>query len=170
MELVTEIDVDATPERVWAVLTDFDRYDEWNPFMRVVGRANEGARLDVELRPPGGRAVRFRPTVTHAERGRELRWLGHLYVVGLYDGEHRFTLEPLDGGRTRFVHAESFGGVLAGIVNRVVGESTERGFRAMNEALKARVESLHPDDAVATGRFEGAAGTDSETGTGAPAA
>lgn len=143
MELSTSVYVDASPETVWRVLTDFDDYREWNPFMRVVGRANEGAHLDVEIRPPRRRTMRFRPTVTHAEYGRELRWTGHLLTPGLYDGEHRFVVEP-DGEGTRFVQSERFGGVLASVVNRWMGmgESVETGFDAMNRALKARAETV----------------------------
>lgn len=138
--LTTSIDIEASPDAVWDVLTDFRRYPEWNPFMRVVGRANEGARLVVDLTPPGTRRFRFRPTVTRVDPGHELRWLGHLFVSGLYDGEHRFTLDATDEG-TRLTHAESFDGILVGLVNRVVGSATEAGFHEMNAALKERVES-----------------------------
>jgi hypothetical protein len=147
-ELSTSIDIEAPPETVWAVLTDFDRYPEWNPFMRVVGRPNDGARLVVDVTPPGQRGFRFRPTVTRVERGHELRWVGRLFVPGLYDGEHRFTLEATDDGRTRLTHAESFGGVFVRVVNRVVGAATERGFHEMNAALKARAESLTETERV----------------------
>lgn len=141
-ELTTSIDIDAPPETVWTVLTDFTQYPAWNPFVRVVGRPNEGARLVVDLTPPGERGFRFRPTVTRVDRPRELRWLGHLLVPGLYDGEHRFVLDATADGGTRLTHAESFGGVLAGVVNRFVGAATEQGFHEMNAALKARAESV----------------------------
>ncbi|KAB1197544.1 MULTISPECIES: SRPBCC domain-containing protein [Haloferax] len=142
-ELTTSIEIDAPPERVWDVLVDFDHYDDWNPFMRIVGRANEGATLVVRLMPPGTRESVFEPDVTRCERYREFGWLGHLVVPGLFDGEHRFRLEPLDGGtRTRFEHRETFSGILAGITLRFIGDQTKAGFEAMNEALKGRVESL----------------------------
>jgi Polyketide cyclase / dehydrase and lipid transport len=32
-QLDSSIDIDAGPERVWEVLTDFGAYPEWNPFM-----------------------------------------------------------------------------------------------------------------------------------------
>jgi hypothetical protein len=141
MELSTHIEVDAPPEQVWAVLTDFDHYHEWNPFVRVAGRPTENARLYVELTPPGGRTTGFRPTVTRVEKGRELRWLGHLVTPGLFDGEHRFVLEPLDGGtRTSMTHAEAFSGVLSPLVWRLIRTETQAGFAAMNAALKHRVE------------------------------
>lgn len=145
-ELVTTIAIDAPPERVWEVLTDFGRYPTWNPFMRVAGRATEGARLAVELHPPEGRGASFRPTVTSADYGREFRWVGHLGVPGLFDGEHRFVLEPdADGEGTTLTHAETFRGVLSGLLYGMVGADTEAGFRQMNEALKARAETPPSD-------------------------
>ncbi|WP_410765962.1 SRPBCC family protein [Haloferax sp. DFSO60] len=140
-ELSTTIDIDAPPTDVWAVLLDFDHYPDWNPFMRIAGRANEGATLTVHMQPPGGRESVFTPDVVGCEPNRELRWLGHLFTPGIFDGEHRFHLEPLDGGeRTRFTHAERFTGLFAGLVLRFIGEQTRAGFIEMNEALKARVE------------------------------
>lgn len=140
-EILTDVEIDAPPTRVWTVLTDFEAYDEWNPFLRIVGRPNVGSRPQVRLTPPSGRGMTFRPEVTAAEPNREFRWVGHLYLSGLFDGEHRFVLEPLDGGeRTRFVHGETFSGVLAGPLLRVSGDDTRAGFEAMNEALKRRAE------------------------------
>ena len=142
-ELQTSIEIDAPPERVWDVLVDFDSYDEWNPFMRIAGRPNVGATLVVHLMPPGGRESVFEPDVIRCEKHHEFRWLGHLVVPGLFDGEHRFRLEPLDGGtRTRFEHAETFSGILAGPILWFIRDATEHGFESMNEALKIRVERL----------------------------
>ncbi len=31
--LHTEIDIEAPPETVWRILTDLERYGEWNPFV-----------------------------------------------------------------------------------------------------------------------------------------
>jgi hypothetical protein len=139
--LRTDITIDATPQRVWDVLTDFSAYPDWNPFIRrIAGAATEGTRLEVELHPPGGRGITIRPTVKAAKPERELRWLGHLGIPGLFDGEHAFRLEAIGDGRTRLVHEETFGGLLAPVVLNRVGEQTRQGFVAMNEALKTRAE------------------------------
>ena len=139
-ELSATIDIDASPDRVWSVLSDFGSYGEWNPFIRrIAGRPEEGARLDVRIEPPGGRAMTFKPTVLEAEPGRVLRWLGRLVAPGVFDGEHSFQLEPVGDSRTRFVQAERFTGVLVPLLGRAL-ERTERGFGEMNEALKRRAE------------------------------
>ena len=135
-----EIEIDAPPERVWAVVTDFDAYPEWNPFIRrISGELREGARLEVRIEPPGARAMTFKPTVRAVEANRELRWLGRLLLPGIFDGEHSLRIEPLDGGRSRFVQSERFTGFLVGLVKGTLAK-TEAGFEQMNTALKAHVE------------------------------
>ena len=96
-ELHREIDIEAPPAVVWAVLTDTLAYPEWNPFIpRLSGELRAGAKLEVRIEPPGGRAMTFKPTVLAVEPERELRWLGRLLVPGLFDGEHILHIEPLD--------------------------------------------------------------------------
>jgi hypothetical protein len=139
-ELRREIEIDAPPARVWEVITDFSAYAEWNPFIRrLSGELREGARLEVRIEPPGGRAMTFKPAVRAVEPNRELRWLGRLLVPGVFDGEHSLRIEPLDGGRSRFVQSERFSGVLVALVKGTMAK-TEAGFEQMNAALKARVE------------------------------
>jgi hypothetical protein len=139
-ELRREIEIDAPPERVWSVVTDFAAYPEWNPFIRrISGELREGASLDVRIEPPGARVTRFEPTVRAVEANRELRWLGRLLLPGVFDGEHSLRIEPLDDGRTRFVQSERFTGILVGLVKGTLAK-TEAGFEQMNTALKARVE------------------------------
>lgn len=141
-EIATEIEIDASPEAVWAVLTDFEAYSEWNPVLEIAGEATEGERLEVTTAYENTRPMTFRPTVLVVDEPTEFRWQGRLFVPKLYDGEHRFLLTPLDdGGRTRLTHAETFRGALVGFINRRIGDDVEAGFHQMNEALKHRVEN-----------------------------
>ena len=140
-QLHTEIEIEATPERVWEILTDFPAYPAWNPFIpHISGPGTVGSRLDVQLQPSGGRGMRLRPEVLAAAPPQELRWVGHTGVPGLFDGEHRFRIEPLAADRVRFVQEERFSGVLAPLVLRFIEHSTRQGFESMNLALKARAE------------------------------
>jgi hypothetical protein len=140
-ELTETIDINASPERVWAVLTAFDAYPEWNPFIRrISGTPTQGSKLEVRIEPPGGRGMTFKPTVLAAEPERELRWLGRVLLPGILDGEHSLRIEPVGEGHVRFVQSERFSGALAPLFGKTLGR-TKRGFAAMNEALKRRVVS-----------------------------
>ena len=136
----TQIAIAAPPERVWAILTDFPAHASWNPFITSIsGEPRQGGRLAIRVEPPGGRGMNFRPRLLAVEPGRELRWLGRLFVPGLFDGEHYFLLEPAAGG-TRLTHGEKFSGLLVAMMGRSGFDPIERGFEAMNQALKARAE------------------------------
>jgi len=140
-EIRTEIVIAATPQAVWGVLTDFDSYPAWNHFIQSAsGRVQERERLKVFLQPPGGRGITFRPRVLAAEPGRQLRWLGHLGIPGLFDGEHIFEIEPLNPGAVRLTQRERFAGLLLPLLWRGLDRDTRRGFESMNRALKERAE------------------------------
>ena len=137
--IATAIDVEAPALAVWRVLVDFPAYPEWNPFIRrIEGEPKVGTRLAVTIEPPGRKPMTFRPTVHAAEPGRELRWLGRVLLPGLFDGEHAFLIEER-AGRCRLRHEETFGGLLVPMFGAMLGD-TERGFAALNAALKRRVE------------------------------
>lgn len=139
-EIDTEIEINASPERVWAVLTDFAAYPEWNPLVTSArGELKEGARLVIVVRVPDGPTMTFKPRVLKVEPARELRWLGTLPLPGLFNGEHIFRVEPAGAGRSRFLHGEKFTGLLIPFMGGTL-KKTERGYVLMNEALKKRVE------------------------------
>ena len=73
-QLNAEIEVEASPDRVWEVLTDFAAYQQWNPFIvQATGQARPGGRLELRMRPSGGRTTTIRPEVLEADPGRKLR-------------------------------------------------------------------------------------------------
>jgi len=140
-EIRREIEIEAPPEVVWRVLTDFAAYGDWNPFIRgIEGEARPGGKLTVRIEPPDAKAMRFTPRVLAVEPNRELRWKGRLLVPGLFDGEHSLRIEPLEGRRSRFVHSERFTGLLVPLLGSALGK-TAAGFEQMNAALKTRAEA-----------------------------
>jgi hypothetical protein len=153
-QLRTQIEIEATPERVWGVLTDFAAFGEWNPFMtRVDGDVRRGERLTIRMQPDGGRAMTFRPTVLEAEPNEHLRWVGRVLVRGVFDGEHSFTIERLGAGRVRLIQQEEFRGILVPFMARSLDRNTLPAFERMNQALKRRAEERQaPEDSGAARR------------------
>ena len=141
-ELNTEIEINAPADQVWKILTDLKQFTAWNPFItQAEGEIREGARLRVRIEPPGGTPMTFRPTVIRASPGRELRWLGRLFLPGIFDGEHSFEMSPLGEGRTRFVQREECRGLLVPFLWNGLATNTRSGFEAMNVALKEQAEA-----------------------------
>ena len=140
-EIKTEILIQASPERVWAVLTDFDNYKKWNPFIpSITGDVAVGNTITVRLEPPEGRGMTIKPKVLVFENNRKLRWLGHMLVPGLFDGEHTFELIDHGNGTTTFSQTEKFTGIFVPLFRKMLDINTTDGFRLMNRNLKESAE------------------------------
>lgn len=141
--IVTSIDIRADREVVWAVLTNFCAYPEWNPFMRQIsGRAEPGGRLQVHMSLGHKNGFVFRPVIRRITPLSELSWLGHMGVPGVFDGEHDFKVEACGAGVTRFVQSERFSGLLATLWGWTFRARVVAAFERMNHALRDRAEAL----------------------------
>lgn len=135
-----EIAINASAENVWSVLTDLEKFPEWNPFItRASGELRQGGHLDIFMEPPGGKAMGFKTRLMTVEPNRELRWVGVFLHKILFTGQHYFMIEPQAEGQVTFVHGEHFGGIMVPLMGGMLRKA-EQGFYDMNEALKARVE------------------------------
>lgn len=139
-ELRSEVEIDAPPARVYAVLTDFARYHEWNPYLTSVrGELAVGRKLQLELSLPEGKTYELAPEVTQVIENTELRWRSQVWLPGLLLAEQFFQLRE-HAGKTRVMQGQDFSGFLL----RFSGNSltlAARGAVYMNQALKKRAES-----------------------------
>ena len=135
--IYTEIDIAATPDKVWAVLADNTRYPEWNPYhVSVKGNLAPGEKLKVVIHKPNGAVVKIKPHVMRMVPQRELTWGGG--IRGIFLGEHVFLLNEVEKGKTRVVQKEDFSGIVIPFASL---DAIEEGYHMMNKALKKRVES-----------------------------
>ncbi|WP_342328936.1 SRPBCC domain-containing protein [Pedobacter sp. FW305-3-2-15-E-R2A2] len=140
-EIKTEILINARPESVWAILTAFDQYPNWNPFIKSIsGDQAVGTQLVVRIEPPEATGMTFKPKVLAFEANKEFRWIGHLLFSGLFDGEHKFELIDHGNGTTTFIQSEKFKGILVSLFAKQLDNNTRRGFMEMNVKLKALAE------------------------------
>ena len=140
-EVRTEIEISASPERVWKILTAFDKYEQWNPFIhKIIGQPNEGSRIEIHIETSSGKKRKYAPTLTRVDEGRELRWRGKSSLPGFLNGEHIFTIEELQSQRVRFVQSEVFDGLLTSLFGKSLDTDVRLGLEEMNRALKERAE------------------------------
>lgn len=136
----TEITINASVETVWEALMNFDNYETWNPFITSIkGNSEVGETIEASIMN-GDKPMTFNPKVLVVSKCKEFRWKGKMFVKGLFDGEHYFKLEEFEG-KTKFTHGEIFTGLLSGMIYKMIGENTEKGFKAMNEGLKGLCEN-----------------------------
>jgi hypothetical protein len=136
-EIKTEILINATPEKVWAILTDFNNYPKWNPFIKLIkGEVKVGNKITARIEPPEAKGMTFNPKILTFETNKELSWLGHLLFAGLFDGEHKFELIDNKNGTTTFRQSEKFKGILVPLFKKQLDNNTKKGFEEMNKKLK----------------------------------
>jgi hypothetical protein len=140
-ELRTEIEIQATPDKVWQVLTNLDQYPEWNPFIHhAIGKAKLGEKVDITFRS-GSKEMTLHCIVVKVEPNKELCWKYHVVLPVLFSGEHSFIIEQVEGNKIRFTDREIFNGLLVSTQAKDIDTHSKEGFEAMDKALKARAET-----------------------------
>jgi len=140
LELRAEVEIAAAADWIWRVLTEIERYPEWNPMVvEAHGKLRLGAKIRVVQSYPGGRETRMRRKVVCLKPGRELRWAASLAPIGLLTAEQFFLLHETDSATTRVTVGENLRGLL---LRQDTARSLQaaRGFALFNQALKARAE------------------------------
>ncbi len=141
-DLATQIDIKAPPDEVWAVLTDFAAYPEWNPFLRELrGEAVEGCSLSLCIRSKRGDERQFWARILKFRAPAHLCWQAELIGGGLLRGECGFALQVCNGG-TRVDQVVRFSGPLAALVRGNMAQEVHASAEAMGQALRARVEEV----------------------------
>lgn len=140
-EIKTEITINASTDKVWKLLTEFDNYSIWNPFIKSInGDVKVGSKITVTIEPPGATGMTFKPIVMTYEPDNEFSWLGKLLFKGLFDGAHKFKIVDDKNGTTTFIQSETFTGILVPIFAKQLDNNTRKGFEEMNKKLKEMAE------------------------------
>ena len=130
--------IKATPETIWAILTDAAKYPEWDPGIdRIEGRIAPGEKLKAFTKSSPGRA--FPAKVTEFVPGQRMTWTGGM-PLGLFKGERTFTLTPQSNGSIEFTLREVFSGPLLPLIGRSIPDLTST-FEDFAAGLKGRAES-----------------------------
>ena len=136
-----EIEIDAPIETVWRVLTELDRYADWNPFSPAADSTLViGDPIRFRVRLFGDWTIPWTERVTR-NAPHTLGWelvLGHRRL--LY-AERTQVLEAVDAHRTHYRTVDRFSGLLAGLVLALFGGSMSRGFADCAQGLKKASEN-----------------------------
>ena len=135
------LEIDAPAEVVWAVLTDFSRYGEWNPFVpeaRCDLRPGGAIEMQVRLRD---KPQFQREWVNSVGPGQTFSYSMKPVPLGALRSERIQTLEALADGRTRYTSQFEIAGWLQPLITGIFGEGMRKGFEGMALGLKQRAEA-----------------------------
>ena len=137
------IRIDAPAGLVWEVLTDVERYDEWNPFtpqVRTDFSIGSPAHLLVRMGPA---TVRITETVSAFEAPRLIAWgktFGARRLLAAERGQH---LEAVSETSCRYHNTDRLTGALAPLVWLCCSGYMRAGFTRVGEGLKRQSEALY---------------------------
>jgi len=144
--VAVQIDIQAPPRRVFELVTDLDRYPEWNRFTPRISLATRdlrvGAELDLDCQMTATSLLRDEHEVILAlDPERLLFAMGTSRTRGRpgITSERIQRCEPLGDG-TRFFNSEQFTGLLSPLVYLLYAGKLRRAFERYCADLKARAE------------------------------
>lgn len=129
--------INATPDRIWAVLVDGAHISDWDSgVLRVEGTIAPGETIKVVSGANPGRT--FPLQVTQFDPNRSMTWSGGM-PLGLFKGVRTFTLAPAGDGTTRFHLREEYTGPLLPMMWRSMPDLGP-SFAQFANGLKQRAE------------------------------
>ena len=127
MSCRVEASIRATPEIVWAILTDAKNFPRWNSTVTAIeGEIRDGGRLRVHV--PGTDRT-FAPKVTDVAPPERMTWTGGF--APLFKGVRTFTLRRGNEGSTRFAMEERFSGLMLPLVKNSLPDFGNAGGAGM---------------------------------------
>jgi hypothetical protein len=139
---MTSVEILASPQKIWKILTNFEKISDWNPIIgNVKGDLQSGNKLSISLQLSESINIKYRPYVQKAEPYNEIRCLSSLLFPGILDSEYTLALMPIDDKRTFLLQVEKFKGILLPIIWAEIETKLKSALQNMNQALKQKAET-----------------------------
>jgi len=141
-EIKTDIEILAPPSKVWPILTDINKWQDWSPIIKESrGEASVGSELTIAMigKEEGEDGPIYNPIITELNEPKQLRWRAHMLTDFIFTNYKVLELEETSSG-TRLIHKEMFKGLLAPIFCGQMEEGVPPMLKAMNRALKEIAE------------------------------
>jgi uncharacterized membrane protein len=139
MDIQATIEISAPPERIWAVMSDVERWPEWTPTVTSVEMLDGGPlRVGVRARIRQPRLPAAVWTVTALDPGRRFTWQS--VVPGLTSvGDHRIDVRGTST-ISRVTLTLTWHGWMTPIIRLFFGRRSRRYVQLEAESLKRRSE------------------------------
>lgn len=141
-EIRDDIEINASMDKVWETVIDFENYKNWNSQLTFLGgTVQPNSKLHLKLAADGATPYEFKADISHWTEKKQFAWLAKTGFSGIFDGEHFFELEDLKNGKTLLTNREEYRGILSQIFRLLpMMKTAPAGFRKMNLELKDYIE------------------------------
>ena len=134
----TSIQINASAEKVWNILTDISGWPQWNTTIdKIEGSINLGGKVTVHAKASPGRA--FPLVVSEFVPNQSMVWTGGM-PLGLFTGRRTYTISSAEGSSVKFSMSESFTGLMTPLITRSIPD-LQPSFDEFAQCLKKHAES-----------------------------
>jgi hypothetical protein len=147
------VGVPAPSTVIWDVLSDLDRWGEWNPlYPEISGLLRIALKLRIKETFPGAPPKVITPTVIDWVPNAQIIW-GHAEVGGLVKRIRYIEIEQYDETDTACIlsNGEIYDGLLGPRVAKPIRKRLKHGFETLNHAIVDRVRKVMAGEATAVG-------------------
>ncbi len=138
-----QLEISASPETVFCVITDFGSYKEWNPWIVAAdGPLEEGKLINVKAKM-GNKVLRVRHRILTIKPFSEFCWCDVGWFTQFAYGQRKRFIEPLKNGGVKYSVQLTVTGPAGRIVKFIYGRYMEKGLKSETHALKKQAETIH---------------------------
>lgn len=137
------IEIQAPPERVWAVITDIEKWQDWSPTINASqGEAAVDSTVTITMigKEPGKDGPKYSPKIIKMDEPNYFHWRAHMMAGFIFTNDKIFELEKTESG-TKLTHIETFKGIMAAMMKGQMEKGVPPMLSAMNDALKRIAEN-----------------------------
>lgn len=145
----TQIQINAPARVVWDIVTDPDRYPDWNPFIPRISLKSEqvavGTEFDLDCQMTDSQLLKNeREVVLEVDPDQFTFRMGTSRTCGRPGvvSNRCQICRPIGEGQTEYINYEEFTGILAPLVYLLYSGKLRAAFQKHNTALKLRAENL----------------------------
>lgn len=141
-KIYTEITINASPQHVWSVLTDFENYNWAHSFKGLTGDIQNGGQVKAHFQNPKNKKMSSFNHALSYQEGVEFGW-SDKFSMGMKDN-HVYRVEASAEGKSRFIQIDEVKGGLTWLMGGQIISFEKEHYPKFNRTLKQEVERRFP--------------------------
>jgi len=140
-EYTIKVELNASKEKVWNVITDFPSYDQWNTVL-VMRNNNDleiGKKFKVTIIDEKGKHSKFNARTLTQNPYNSFSARQIMLEKWFFSATHHFIIEQKSDSETTFIQTWNFSGILFKLFRKTFFKQLNR-FNQMNSDLKTYIE------------------------------